>query len=267
MLHDKIAIVTGASRGIGRAIALILAELGCHVVCAARSLSALEKTAESVRNLGREALAVATDMTDKTSILALVEKTLDRFGKIDLLVNNAGGPIAYTQPPRPKSQDEFFACMDRYSFVNCDETAWEQIFFLNFTGPRILIKAVLPHMIVQNGGQIINITSKSGKMKHMVVPGMGAYASAKAALSRFTEVLAFELMCAGHRIRVNAISPGMIAVSIHQQLPDEERSVFGRPEDIKNVLMRLLDEKNQMNGEIIASDSGLSWYDEIQKDS
>lgn len=266
MLTDKIAIVTGASRGIGRAIALILAELGCHIVCAARSLSVLEETAESIRHLGRRALVIPTDMTNRRSILSLVDETVKAFGRIDILVNNAGGPIAYTQPPQPESQDEFFAYMDQYSFVNCDESAWENVFFLNFTGPRILIKAVLPHMIRQNSGQIINITSKSGKMKHMVVPGMGAYASAKAAFSRFTEVLAFELMCAGLCIRVNAISPGMIAVSIHQKLTDEERSVFGRPEDIKNVLMRLLDEKNQLNGEIIASDSGFSWYDEIRKE-
>lgn len=265
-LKDKIAIVTGASRGIGRAVAEILAAEGGHVVCASRSLSELEQTAESVRNLGCEALVVVTDMTDKGSILALVNKTLDRFGKIDILVNNAGGPIAYSRPPQPESQDEFFSYMDQFSFLNCDESEWEKVFFLNFTGPRILMKAVLPHMIRQNSGQMINITSKSGKMKHMVLPGMGPYASAKAALSRFTEVLAFEMMCAGYNIRINAISPGMIAVAIHEKLSADERSVFGKPDDIKKVLLQVLDEKTALNGEILASESGHSWYDEIKNE-
>ncbi len=259
---DKVAIVTGASMGIGRAIAHILAEEGCAVVCAARSKDKIERTAAEVRERGQKALAIPTDVGDAEAVRNMVNRTMETFGRIDILINNAGGPLVGVRSISPESQDAFFSIMSDYTFSNISEKDWQSIFNINLNGVLNCSRCVLPIMQQQGAGHIVNITSKAGKMKETVVPGMIAYATAKAAISRFTEVLAFELMCSGSPIRVNALSPGMVAVSFHENLPPEERSVFKEPDSVRESLLKILDDENDASGEVFTEEYS-TWYNEI----
>ena len=261
---DKVTIITGASMGIGRAMAYILADEGCHVVCAARSHEKIERIAADIRAKGRKALAIETDVSDKQSIQQMVDATLKEFGRIDILINNAGGPLAGMARPL-ESSNEFFDIMDKLTCIHIDDKNWNMIFNINFYGAVYGTRAVLPIMMRQGSGHIINISSKAGKIKADVVPGMISYASAKAALSRFTEVLAFELMCEGSPIRVNAISPGNVAVTLHQNLPPEELEGYRKPEEIRDILLFVLDEEKSVSGEIYGSETMKTWYEEIQE--
>ncbi|MEI6128083.1 MAG: SDR family oxidoreductase [Pseudomonadota bacterium] len=261
---DKVAIVTGASMGIGQAMAYILADEGCHVVCAARSRDKIEQTAEAIRAKGRRALALQTDVSDKQSIRRMIDETMREFGRIDILINNAGGPLAGMARPL-ESSNEFFDIMEKLTCSNIDDKTWDMIFNINFYGAVYATRAVLPVMTQQGSGHIINISSKAGKIKADVVPGMISYASAKAALSRFTEVLAYELMCEVSPIRVNAISPGNVAVTLHQNLPPEELEGYRKPEDIKDILLFVLDPEKSVSGEIYGSETMKTWYEEIQE--
>lgn len=264
MHKDKVAIITGASMGIGQAMAYILADEGCHVVCAARSLDKIEQTAAAIRAKGRKALAVQTDVSDRQSIQRMVDATMKEFGKIDILINNAGGPLAGSARPL-ESSNEFFDIMEKLTCINIDDKSWDMIFNINFYGAVYATRAVLPIMVKQGSGHIINISSKAGKIKADVVPGMISYATAKAALSRFTEVLAYELMCEVSPIRVNAISPGNVAVTLHQNLPPEELEGYRKPEDIRDVLLFVLDQEKSVSGEIYGSETMKTWYQEIQE--
>jgi 3-oxoacyl-[acyl-carrier protein] reductase len=265
MMHkDKIAIITGASMGIGRAMAHILADEGCHIVCAARSRDKIEELAAEIRAKGRRALAVQTDVSNKDSVQTMVDAAMKEFGKIDILINNAGGPVAGMARPL-ESSNEFFDIMEKLTCVNIDDKTWNMIFNINFYGAVYATRAVLPVMIKQESGHIVSISSKAGKIKADVVPGMISYASAKAALSRFTEVLAFELMCLPSPVRVNAISPGNVAVTLHQNLPPEELEEYRKPEDIKDVLLFVLNQEKSVSGEIYGSETMKTWYQEIQE--
>jgi NAD(P)-dependent dehydrogenase (short-subunit alcohol dehydrogenase family) len=261
---DKVAIITGASMGIGKAMAFILADEGCHVVCAARSRDKIEANAAAIRAKGRRALAIPTDVSDRSSVRQMVDAAMKEFGRIDILINNAGGPLAGMARPLENS-NEFFDIMEKLTCFNIDDKTWNQIFNINFYGAVYATRAVLPIMMKQNSGHIINISSKAGKIKADVVPGMISYASAKAALSRFTEVLAFELMCEGSPVRVNAISPGNVAVTVHENLPPEELEGYRKPEDIKDILLFVLDEEKSVSGEIYGSETMKTWYQELME--
>jgi 3-oxoacyl-[acyl-carrier protein] reductase len=261
---DKVAIITGASMGIGKAMAFILADEGCHVVCAARSRDKIEEIAAAIRTKGRRAISVQTDVSDKTSVQQMVDATMKEFGRIDILINNAGGLAAGMAKPL-ENPDEFFDIMNKLTFINIDDKNWNQIFNINFYGAVYACKAVLPIMMKQGSGHIINITSKAGKLKADVVPGMICYSSAKGALSKFTEVLAFELMCEGSPVRVNAISPGMVATTMHQNLSPEELEGYQKPEEIKDILLFVLDEEKSVSGEIYGSETMKTWYEEIRE--
>ncbi len=162
---DKVAIVTGAGRGVGAGIAIALAEVGADVVCAARSVDQLEETAEQIRASGRRALVVPTDVTDRPQLEALVEATMAEFGRLDILVNNAGG-----WPPQP--------------LLRTSERAFEAAFRFNVTSAFLLTRFAVPKMVESgDGGTIINISSRAGSM---VQPGFTAYGTSKAALSFMT---------------------------------------------------------------------------------
>jgi 7-alpha-hydroxysteroid dehydrogenase len=182
-LGGKVAIVTGASAGIGRGTAVGLAEAGASVVVAARTASKLDEAAAEVRAAGGRALAVVTDVNDKAQLDALVEKTLAEFGRIDILVNNAGGT-----GPTPA----LFLDMDDFAAA----------FHFNVGTALYLSKLCAPHMVTAGGGSIVNISSA---MSYMVEPGFVAYGSAKAALSHMTRLLACEW---APQIRVNALAVG-----------------------------------------------------------
>jgi 7-alpha-hydroxysteroid dehydrogenase len=183
-LTDRVAIVTGAGKGIGRGIALAFAEAGAHVVCTARTQADVDATAEQVRVRGRRALAVRCDVTKSDSLEALVAASLAELGRIDVLVNNAGGT-----GPRPalETSERFFEAALRF----------------NVTSAFLLTRLAVPSMLeTAGGGAVVNISSRASDM---VQTGFVAYGAAKAALNQMTRNLAAEL---APRVRVNAISVG-----------------------------------------------------------
>jgi 7-alpha-hydroxysteroid dehydrogenase len=182
-LTDRVAVVTGAGKGIGRGAAIALAEAGAHVVVSARTAADLESAAEEIRRLGRRALAVTCDATRGDQLDALAARTLEEFGRVDVLVNNAGG-----WPPTPMLQ--------------LTDDAFAQAFHFNVTSAMHLSRALIPHMLKGDGGAIVNISSGLG---HLVESGFVAYGTAKAALSHMTRLMACEF---APRVRVNAIAVG-----------------------------------------------------------
>jgi 7-alpha-hydroxysteroid dehydrogenase len=187
-LTDKVAIVTGGGRGIGAACALGFAEAGADVVIAARTKEQLEDVANQVADRGRRALGVPCDVSDLANLDLIVDQTMSEFGRIDVVVNNAGGAM-----PQP--------------FLDTSEKALEGAFHFNVTTAFTLSKLAVPHMLARDGGSIVNISSAMGRMTDR---GYAAYGTAKGALSHMTRLMASDL---APRIRVNAIAVGSVATS------------------------------------------------------
>ena len=176
-LNDKVAIVTGAGRGIGAACALGFAEAGADVVIASRTKEQLEAVAFQVSDRGRRALGVPCDVNETANLELLVDQAMSEFGRIDVVVNNAGGSM-----PGP--------------FLDTSEKAFEGAFHFNVTTAFTLSKLAVPHMLAGDGGSIVNISSAMGRLTDR---GFIAYGTAKGALSHMTRLLAFDL---APRVRV-----------------------------------------------------------------
>jgi NAD(P)-dependent dehydrogenase (short-subunit alcohol dehydrogenase family) len=187
-LANKAAIVTGGGRGIGKEIALALSREGADVLVAGRQLNVLEQTASEINSLGRRALFCVTDVSDESQVNSMVNTALENFGHIDILVNNAGitGPTA---PVTKLSRD-----------------AWDEVMAINLTGAFLCARAVVPHMISQGSGKIVNISSVAGKMAYAL---RSSYAASKWGMLGLSCTLAQEL--GPHNIQVNAICPGPTA--------------------------------------------------------
>ena len=186
-LTGKVAIVTGASRGIGAAIAAALAEAGASVVLASRKQESVEAVAAQIRAQGGAAAAIAAHTGDAAAVTALVNATIATYGGVDILVNNAAtnphfGPL-----------------------LTAEESHWDKTFDVNVKGYLRMVKACVPAMQVRGGGKVINLASIAGKIPQ---PGMGVYCVSKAGVIMLTEVLAAEL--APLNIQVNAIAPGFV---------------------------------------------------------
>jgi NAD(P)-dependent dehydrogenase (short-subunit alcohol dehydrogenase family) len=188
MLDNKIAVITGGGRGIGRVIALACASAGANLVLASRSENALRETRAEVERLGREALVVPTDITQEASVRNLAERSLAHFGRVDILVNNSG----ITGPVKPLWE------------VTLDE--WQETFDINVTGAFLCCRAFLPSMIERRAGSIIFIASMTGKRP---LYGRATYGAGKMALVGMARTLAWETGPYG--IRVNVVSPGAVA--------------------------------------------------------
>jgi len=244
MLTDKVAIISGAGKGIGRGIALGLAEAGAHVVCAARTSADIEQVAGDVRALGRRAIAVPTDVMQTDQLERLVAATIEEFGRIDVLINNAGGT-----PPRPamKTSEAFFETALRF----------------NVTAAFLLTKLAARQMVDTAGeGAVVNISSRSSDM---VQTSFVAYAAGKAALNMMTKNIAAEL---APRVRVNAISVGGVATEgLAMVLTDDSlRAQFeantpmrrpGLPEDIACAALYLASPASSwVTGKVFQVDGG-----------
>jgi NAD(P)-dependent dehydrogenase (short-subunit alcohol dehydrogenase family) len=188
MLNNKVAVVTGGGRGIGRAIALACAQAGADLVLASRSLDRLEETRAEILRMGREALVVPTDITQEQSVRELSERALERFGRVDILVNNSG----ITGPVKPLWE------------VSLDE--WNDAIAVNVTGAFLCCRAFLPTLIERRSGSIIFIGSMTGKRP---LYGRTTYATGKLGLVGMARTLAWEV--GEYGIRVNVVSPGAVA--------------------------------------------------------
>ncbi len=215
-LTDRVAIVTGASRGIGRAIALALARQGARVVAAARGDHAAPVAAEIAAS-GGQAIAQSVEVTDSASVAAMVAQANDRYGRVDVLVNNAG-----------ITRDQLLMRM------KADD--WDVVLATNLTAAFACVQAVLRPMVKQRSGRIIAISSVVGQAGN---PGQANYAASKAGLIGFSKALALEVASRG--ITVNVVAPGLIETDMTRALPEETRKAWaekvplgrlGTPEDL-----------------------------------
>ena len=225
-LAGKVAIVTGAGRGIGKGIALTLAEAGADVTVAARTVEQIEGTAEEIRKLGRRALAVPTDVTKRDQVENAVEQTVSQFGRIDILVNNAGVPILKPISFVPGMKLEGWQTADSWD-TPLTEEEWHLVLNTNLTSAFIFAQAVGSHMLKQKKGKIINTSSNSADL---APPYFSAYCVSKAGLSMFTRCLATEW--APYNICVNAVGPGSV-------LTELSAPVLNDPERKKVILERI----------------------------
>ena len=220
-LEGRTAIVTGASKGIGKATALALAQAGADVAMASRKAADLEAAAEEVRALGKEVMAVPTDVSRSGDVDALVGKTLERFGKIDILVNNAGFYLEVASVPFPdvtlKPPD-----VSRESSTPMSDEEWAKIMDTNLAGVFYCCRAVAPHMLERRYGKIINVTSVSARQAFRLE---AAYCASKAGVEMLTRCLALEW--ASYNVSVNCVGPG----SFHTEMTGHSWTDPGRRQD------------------------------------
>ncbi len=249
-LSNKVAIVTGSSRGIGKAIAIGFAEEGAKVVIAARTETDSEKlpgtiykTADEIKALGRSALPIKCDVTNEQSVNDMVQKTLSEFGHVDILVNNAG--IAFYYP-----------------VVETPLKHWELVLRVSLTGAFLCSKAVLPKMIEQKSGSIINISSLAADQRVLSEVSTGvAYAVAKSGLDRLTWGLAEEV---GHyNIAVNAVKPAGVVDTegMRLWLPDADKSQWAPPDRIVKVAIFLaVQDAKGVTGVVATDEEFCIWH-------
>ncbi len=262
-VEGKVAIVTGGGRGIGKAIALVLAESGADVTVAARTTKDIEQTAAEIRKLGRKALAIPTDVTNEEQVKKTVEQTVSQLGKIDILVNNAGlGPPGKPIVFMPGIKFRLWEVADSWDQQITPEE-WRRIIDTNLTGAFLFAQAVGPHMLKQRSGKVINISSNAADMG---IPYINAYCVSKAALSMFTRCLAAEW--APSNICVNAIGPGGTNTEMQLGLMQNPTAAkialnpilagrLAEPREIALLALYLAsDASNFMNGQTVFIDGG-----------
>jgi 7-alpha-hydroxysteroid dehydrogenase len=242
-LVGRAALVTGGGRGIGAATAIALAEAGADVTIVARTVEQLEATAAQVRAAGRRARVAVADVNDLDRLAEVVEHAATEFGRLDVLVNVAGGAAPA-------------------ALAHTSTRALEQAFHFNVSTSFELSKLAVPHMLAGDGGSIVNITSTMGRLADR---GYAAYGTAKAALAHLTRLMAFDL---APRIRVNAVAPGAIATdALDSVLTDELRAAMiaatplrrlGDPRDIAMAVLYLSSPAGSyLTGKILEVDGGI----------
>ena len=240
-LSNRVAIVTGSARGIGRAIALKLAEVGATVVVS--DIAEAEPVAEEIRAMGRQSLAVPANVGSSSDVATLVDTVISNYGQVDILVNNAG--IARDQ-----------------LLMRMSEEDWDAVLTVNLKSVFLCTRAVLRHMMKQRWGRIVSISSIVGIVGNA---GQANYASAKAGIIGFTRTIAREVGSRG--ITVNAITPGFIDTKMTQQLADNQRQELmrriplgslGTPQDIAEAVAFLASEEARyITGQVLGVDGGM----------
>jgi NAD(P)-dependent dehydrogenase (short-subunit alcohol dehydrogenase family) len=243
-LAGKVAIVTGGGSGIGRATAELFAREGAKVVVADYKADLGHETVQAIEDAGGNAQFVQVDVSDSAQIQKMVQTTLDAFGGLDVLFNNAGVLIFGT-------------------ILDTDEEAWRRIMSINLTGTFLCSRAVLPHMIERGGGAIINVTSSTGA--HDAAPNFAAYIASKGGVALLTRAMAIDH--ADDNVRVNAIAPGptetpMLRDNFSQEELDAFAATFpmkrlGQPNELAAAVLFLAsDEASFVTGAILAVDGG-----------
>ena len=241
-LAGRRAIVTGAGQGIGRAIALKMAQEGADVVIAERNPETASQVAREVEGLGRKALSIVVDVADRLQVERLVAKTLEQWGRIDILVNNAGFDRGGT-------------------ILKIREEDWDAVLSVHLKGSFHCIQAVAPHMMENRYGKIVNLSSIYGKVGEVAET---IYSSAKAGIIGLTKSVAREL--ARYEIHVNAVLPGLILTPTIEKMAEKYRNRIientplgrmGRPEEVANVVTFLAsDEASYITGAAIEVSGG-----------
>lgn len=243
MLNNRVALITGAARGIGKEIALCLAKEGTDIAICDINEEALSQTGLQIESSGRHCLTAVVDVSNTKAAEDMVNKTLDKFGRIDILVNNAG-----------ITRDALLMRMK--------EEDWDAVLAVNLKGAFNFTKAVSKVMVKQRSGRIVNIASIIGMMGN---PGQANYAASKAGIIGLTKSTAKELASRG--INVNAIAPGFIKTPMTDKLTDEQKeamlkaiplSRFGETKDVANLVLFLVsDASSYITGEVIRVDGGM----------
>jgi len=259
-VDGKVAIVTGAGRGIGKAIALALAEAGADITVVARTREQVEETAEEIRKLGHKALAIPADVSQEDQIKRVVEQTVSQFGKIDILVNNAGIAVRKPIAPLPGEKTSVYGGTKSEAHTLED---WQRVMDVNLTSAFLFTQAVGPYMMKQRKGKVINTSSTAADEG---LPGIASYSASKAGLSTFTRCLASEW--GPFNINVNAVAPGMIVTEMtaHHFKDPKNTKVFldriplgrlGQPRDVALLVLFLAAEASDyLTGQVFTIDGG-----------
>ena len=242
-LSGKVALVTGAAQGIGKAIAMLLARNGADVVVSDINLEKAQETTNEIQGMGRRSVAIKVNVADLKDVERMVEAIVEQFGRIDILVNNAG------------------ITRDRL-ILRMTEEDWDAVLDVNLKGTFNCTKAAIRYMSKQKSGKIVSIASVSGEMGN---PGQANYAASKAGVIGFTKTIAREF--AGRGINVNAIAPGYIQTPMTDAVPEKGKEELkrmipmerlGKPEDVAQAVLFLVSENSSyITGQVLNVNGGI----------
>lgn len=239
-LEGKIAIVTGAGKGIGREAALAIATEGATVVCVARTQANLDETVQMIEEKGGKATSLSRDLTDAAQVQSMVDAVVEQFGRIDILINNAGG---YPSEIYDKVGHQAIKIWE------WSEEQWDQIIKTNLKIPFLCLNKVVPVMIKQHSGDIVSVSSRMGR----IASQMGGYAVAKGGIVTLTKTTAIQTKEYG--IKVNAVAPGMVDTPgqrVYNHNVGQDNAVMDSAADVaKGIIYLLCDSPKVMTGQVI----------------